>query len=870
MQQEKKIKGLVISHSHWDRAWYMPFESYRHRLVRMTDRILNLLENNLEYKSFMFDGQTILLEDYTGVRPETSHRLRKLISERRLIIGPWYVLPDLFLVSGESVIRNLQAGAADGRAWGGLLNVGYVPDPFGHFAQLPQLLRQFDLSTFMFMRGMPEEDFNTLGSIFDWVAPDGSKVVATYLIDGYFNASALGYPSIYGRFEGLTPNMDAAKDQVIKSVENYAKIQPEPWVVLFNGMDHMPEQPELPQLLNELNSFELPFDLEHSDLDAYSQYILAYERSRPLYTGDLVGNAHHPILKGVWSTRVYIKQENHRLESLITGFLEPVLLSASELGLLQFDATLVQRVWRKLMKNHPHDDICGCSVDDVHFDNEVRFQQVDHMTQVLITEVLEKALIEGIDHPSAHVNSSKGVGFIYVHNPHPHLVTSWIESDVFFPNPDGEDGAPPSELELEAHDGVGTPVQLLTLSTAAPVVRNQFLGATWGRIYTVRLLVTVPATGYTVIRVQQIDRNYSKKAAFTRLLPQGCPWETAIVEWRPDFGDTYSYGPDPKNQVWQASATYDHSSSQLKWVLNVPESRDGRLTEIKVSGSVHELIQGGHSIRLDYTNTASDGRMRILIPLGEYVDQSIADSHFRLAYHQFKLARTPETASERWNSYPGELDYGTEFMRDGVIIPRNQAPFLWLASRGSHEYEIVQHVEHGSCLAVTLHRSVGMLSVGGGRIRRVQAGPSVPVPGAQCLRKITIDLALGTTEMNVEAAHRSIRVFSHPLQARLFPCLPHVTGRGFIPATGSLLSIDNPAVILSTLKNHEQDDCWVVRVYSTSSEPEQCRLQVPASKTLACNTDLHERWDEAETFAFEAGSIHLEIPPHRIVTLLIR
>lgn len=137
MQLEKKIKGLVISHSHWDRAWYQPFESYRHRLVRMTDRIVHLLENDLEYKSFMFDGQTILLEDYIGARPDAANRLRKLISEKRLIIGPWYVLPDLYLVSGESIIRNLHAGAADGLKWGNLLNVGYVPDPFGHFAQPP-------------------------------------------------------------------------------------------------------------------------------------------------------------------------------------------------------------------------------------------------------------------------------------------------------------------------------------------------------------------------------------------------------------------------------------------------------------------------------------------------------------------------------------------------------------------------------------------------------------------------------------------------------------------------------------------------------------------------------------------------------------
>ncbi len=870
MQTNKSIKGLVVSHSHWDRAWYLPFESYRHRLVRMTDRILALLESNEEYKSFMFDGQTILLEDYIGVRPHSAERLQRLIRDRRLIIGPWYVLPDLFLVSGESVIRNLQAGAADGRAWGGLLNVGYVPDPFGHFAQLPQLLKQFDLDTFLFMRGMPEKHFDTLGSIFDWVAPDGSKVIATYLIDGYFNASSLGFPSVYGRFEGLAPDIDLAEERIKKSIDNYSKIQPEPWVVLFNGMDHMPEQADLPLILDSLNSRDLPFELEHSDLDAYAHNIVAYDRKRPEFSGDLDGNAHHPILKGVWSTRVYIKQQNHRLESLITGFLEPLLLSAIEHGLISHDATLIDRVWRKLMKNHPHDDICGCSVDDVHFGNEVRFQQVDHMIDVLITEILEQALIKGLDHSSSVVKLKSDESYVLVHNPHPHTVTSWVETEVFFPNPDGEEGSPPLESQLSADDGDGADVQLNVWSSQAPVVENQFLGATWGRRYHVRMLLTVPAAGYTVVRVHQ----QGEAAEGQRYIPvtskRETLWDSAILEWRPDLGDTYSYGPDADNRTWEASMVPDTSTGQLTWSLRVPENREGGSVEMNITGRVQELAQGGQSIDLDYTNNASDGRLRMLIPLGEYIDHTIADAHFRLADHHFGRLRTPETSAERWNGYPGELDYGTEFMRDGVIVPRDLAPALWLASRGSHEYEIVQHTVHGSCLAVTLHRSVGMLSIGGGRIRRVQAGPSIPVPGAQCLRALKIEMAMGTTTAGVPAAHRTLREYSHPLRARPFPWLPYTTGKGKLHRTDSLLSIDNSAVVLSALKHHDTDNCWVVRVYSTSDKPEQCTLMVPPTKAKACVTDLHECWNDTASFAINGGSINFEVPPHRIVTLLVR
>ncbi|MDZ7304105.1 MAG: hypothetical protein ONB44_18420, partial [candidate division KSB1 bacterium] len=97
----------VVSHTHWDREWYSPFQQYRQRLVRLTDRLLDLLERNPDYRYFVFDGQTIILEDYWEIRPENRERFKALVQSGRIEIGPWYVLPDEFLVSAESLIRNL-------------------------------------------------------------------------------------------------------------------------------------------------------------------------------------------------------------------------------------------------------------------------------------------------------------------------------------------------------------------------------------------------------------------------------------------------------------------------------------------------------------------------------------------------------------------------------------------------------------------------------------------------------------------------------------------------------------------------------------------------------------------------------------------
>ena len=101
---------LVVSHTHWDREWYLPFQLYRIKLVRLIDRLLAILENDPRYAYFMLDGQTVILEDYLEVRPERRAALEGHITSGRVLAGPWYILPDEFLVSGESIIRNLQRG----------------------------------------------------------------------------------------------------------------------------------------------------------------------------------------------------------------------------------------------------------------------------------------------------------------------------------------------------------------------------------------------------------------------------------------------------------------------------------------------------------------------------------------------------------------------------------------------------------------------------------------------------------------------------------------------------------------------------------------------------------------------------------------
>jgi alpha-mannosidase len=176
----------VISHTHWDREWYRPFQSFRLKLVHLIDGMLDILEHDREFKHFMLDGQTIILDDYLYMRPEKEAVLREHIRKGRILIGPWHILPDMFLVGPEAHVRNLLQGDRTARKFGHKMMIGYMPDSFGHIGQIPQILRGFGMETASLWRGVDDGPTE-----FWWQAPDGSRVLMAYLREGYGNGADL-------------------------------------------------------------------------------------------------------------------------------------------------------------------------------------------------------------------------------------------------------------------------------------------------------------------------------------------------------------------------------------------------------------------------------------------------------------------------------------------------------------------------------------------------------------------------------------------------------------------------------------------------------------------------------------------------------
>lgn len=847
MEATAQKTAIVVSHTHWDRAWYLTFPTFRFHLVRLVDRLLDLLESRPDFHSFTLDGQTILLEDYLAIRPENRPRLESLIRSGRLICGPWYVSPDLFLISPESIIRNLQTGAKIAESFGGSMQEGYVPDPFGHVAQLPQILNGFGLRSFLFMRGLNARDKTRAGSIFVWRSPDGSDVLTTYLADGYFNAGSLGYPSVYGRHEGLSADVEVARTQILATIDKFSGLQKESTFLLNNGFDHMPEQPDLPGILNDLNGRIDSLTLRHGTFSEYVDAVRAEALPKEIVEGDLLGNADQPILLSVYSTRVYLKQLNHRAQSLLERVVEPMDVFASTLPVRKDTGVFLETAWKQLMENHPHDDICGCSHDGVHQDNEARFRQVTDTADAVLVEALEAMRLSGLQPPSSTApRHTELIAF----NPHPWPVATRLKARVLLPDSDDE--------RVAVFDPTGAPLPMRIDAIHPRVLRNHYLEQTWGRAFELTFDATLPPLGYQLFHVAPSTAPSTKLPAAPSSSPLAALRDSLFLHYEHDLGDTYSFGPDP-------SGVQFRSNGEAIIVPRRPKSAELVRMPIRWTSDIHH---DSLHLTLSYRNEAENGRMRLAIPLPSLPESFVADAHFRLAERQRVEPSTPESDPERYAGYPGEFEYPTQHFKDFVLVPFGKQT-LRVSAHGLHEAELTL-IDDVPVLAITLHRAVGELSVGGGRIRRVQAGPQIPTPGAQCLRELEFELHFGFETAADDHTARRATQESHPVWVREMPYLPHVPYGEVVPRSISMLEIAHPSIALSAFKLDESTGDRILRVYNLSSETIRSGIRIQTESGVVCETDLREAWNPKTARAFSGHQIPVELGPHKILTLRIR
>ncbi len=870
------VLAIVVPHTHWDREWYLSFQEYRHRLVKVMRKVIKLLTNDPRFKSFTLDGQVAALEDYLEIEPEMERVVRNLVASGRLLIGPLYTQPDEFLVSGEALIRNFLYGMRRAARFGGYMKVAYLPDTFGHTAQLPQILRGLGFDSFVFMRGMGDEE-DELGTEFLWEAPDGSRVLAIYLAKGYCCANMLGIEGAYSQevwrgpegwytvflniyFDEPEPDVHKAAEQLRELAEYLLPRSKSRVLLVMNGCDHMPPQERLPDLVEKLSSEGLGLELKIGSLENYVKCVRSRVNGLKVYRGELRGAKTKPILAGVLSSRAYLKRLNYRAQLLLEKYAEPLAAIATLYG-YEYPSALLEKAWRLLFLNHAHDSIYGSGTDCVHVENESRFFQV--------IEIASSIAYESAKRIASSLKEGQGRS-LFVFNP-----LSWPRRDVVEFLVKAEDAE--SGLCLVDGNGKKYPVQV--------VARDEY----YEGYKLVAAVVNVPSLGFSTYRIESCDEPEVR-------VDDGCVIENEYfrVEVNPerggsirlvdkrtgrvfdglnvfvsegDAGDEYNYSPPREGAEPVVSTDFKalvertqgpvFSRLRVSVEMTVPEGLQGqkrstRRVVLPVTTEIY-LFHGVPrvDVRTVVINTARDHRFRVKFPTGLVSDHTVAETHF----YAIRRPLRPLSSREGWVEEPPR----THPQMAWVSVSDGENG-LTLANRGIPEYEAL--IEEGQVtLYLTLFRSVGWLSRGDLLTRKGHAGPAIKTPGAQCLREMTFEYSIipHRGDWLKSSAYKLARDFYEPLLA--------LVAEGSKPQTKSVLEVEPHTLVLTAFKRAETGNSLVARIYNITGEP--------VAAIIRAGFQLQRAWlaDLRETPTEELGGrdgVRVDVGGHKIVTLILK
>eukprot|EP00005_Dracoamoeba_jomungandri_P010281 CAMPEP_0174273546 /NCGR_PEP_ID=MMETSP0439-20130205/54877_1 /TAXON_ID=0 /ORGANISM="Stereomyxa ramosa, Strain Chinc5" /LENGTH=1184 /DNA_ID=CAMNT_0015364759 /DNA_START=1 /DNA_END=3555 /DNA_ORIENTATION=- len=355
----------VVSHTHWDREWYLGFETFRGRLVALLDMVFDKFHTDSNFKHFHLDGQMVPVDDYLQVREHMREELVQANIDGKLALGPWYVQPDEYLVSAEALVRNLQLGIMKANEMGGSSLLGYIPDSFGHIGQMPQMLKGFDINSAISGRGPP----NSYKSEFWWEGVDGSRVLFFFLKSWYCNALEMSPTWAY--FD--RKNTELSRTSATKHV------------LLLNGCDHTRPTPEIGSVVARLNDQAQNKIILHSNMDDYVELVSDEIERKGINLQSYSGELREQVdgLANTLSTMLSQKKKNWMLQIWLEKWVEPLETIAWMGNGRTYDHDTIWFAWKTLLENHPHDSICGCSSEEVHHDVNMRFTKCKQIVRSL-------------------------------------------------------------------------------------------------------------------------------------------------------------------------------------------------------------------------------------------------------------------------------------------------------------------------------------------------------------------------------------------------------------------------------------------------------------------------------------------------------
>jgi alpha-mannosidase len=846
------MKIIAYNHTHWDREWYKSFQEFRMRFAEVMDLIIQEIDNQ-NIDCFYLDGQTVILEDYFELFPERKDLIKNLISQNKIIIGPWYALADEFLVSGESLYRNMFLGIKQSKELGCNKFLGYLPDSFGHNSEIPRILSHFGINNAVLWRGAGDNK-----SEFVWKSLDESSVLATYLIEGYFQ-NYLHYPE-------LSTEQKASK--LKEFLDNIKKFAATEYILLPVGGDHLGPVLNLKKLIQDIAPLLEGYTFEKGGVFEYLEKVeklflptplkeggtLSREGATPppytpnIYSGELRDNSRNPILPGTLSTRMYLKQANAVSTWKLSKIAEPFYSLLQRENIVNSKNHELEQAWKILLKNHPHDSICGCSIDEVHDEMMSGFLQVNQISDGLVMRgqnaVSNLVKSKDIWVYNASDYEFSGVFKVKTSKPLPKCLKSqYLKTTREFPKhilldtqrpPFSEDMEDFKEYLVYAEKIPPHSIQVLESSGYS---QENALKVAENSIENSRIKLEVFQDGSVKFTDFELNKTYEGLHVFYD---------------RADIGDTYNFdtfkGDVPlKSKLLKTKIIEKgelRSVLRVFYEIEIPECFNGksgkRSKKVIKTTLITDISLTCNSKRAEFVtnweNKSKNHILQIKFELKDKITETFAENTFGIIKREFH----PEYDLQ--NYIPAEK---------GKELKTNTAPmqrFVWaqglgIITEGLTEYEVL-----GNGLYITALRSVGILSGLALNTRNFPAGPPLETFGAQCLGKCTAKYAICLTESPEELFKESDEFYGSIIS-------DVGTSKNSSFTKKEFLNFDNENIYTYAIKPAENEKGIICRVMNLS-----CKQQKISLEAFEVN-GFEEIIKEAQEFVFK---------PYELKNLLLK
>ena len=347
--ENNKIRVHLIGNAHLDPIWLWRWQEGYAEIKATFQSALDRIE---QFDDFIFTTASAAYYKWIeDSEPEMFEKIKAAVKAGKwCVVGGWWIQPDCNIPSGESFVRQaLYSQHYFEKSLGLKAKIGYNIDSFGHNGNLPQIYIKSGFEAYVMMRPEPGvEKHYPFPEVtpFLWEGVDGTRLL-TYRI----------------------PRKCFVIDITDETLERFEKVAAESGrseLMAFFGVCNHGGGPTVASVerIHQAQHEERPVEYILSSPDRYLAEVLKKAETEPFSV--LKGDLQH-FASGCYSTHSTTKYLNRKSEQTLMAAEKCAVLAEKKLG-LKYDCKRLEKAWEKVLFNQFHDVMGGCSIKSAYED----------------------------------------------------------------------------------------------------------------------------------------------------------------------------------------------------------------------------------------------------------------------------------------------------------------------------------------------------------------------------------------------------------------------------------------------------------------------------------------------------------------------